>query len=122
MGIPPDKKGKPPNAKIDIAGLKRLFILARKRPVGCAVGLTVDGKAKIMLHKVKKPKAILRDLIEQFGDLKNSRWGTVEVDENEKPKLILLTLNRSIPGLDIRLKKAIKGTGFTRVEVRTDQD
>jgi hypothetical protein len=122
MGIPPNEKGKPPIAKIDIAGLKRLFTLARKRQVGCAVGLTVDGKARIMLHKVKKPKAILRDLTEQFGDLKSLRWGTVEVDENEKPKQILLTLNRSIPGLDIRLKKIIKGTGFTQVEVRSDQD
>jgi len=121
MGMPPNTKNEGPPAKIDIGKLKRLFILARKQKVGCAVGLTVDGKAMVMLHKIKKPKAILKDLMDQFGDLKNPRWGTAEVDEKQNPRLIMLTLNRSSPGLENRLKKTIKGTGFTHIEVRSDQ-
>ncbi len=101
------------------ADMKRLLMKSKAEPVNCAVGL--HGKlAVMMLHKIKQPKALSKDLEKQFDDLKNPRWGTAFVDTDDDPKLVILTLNRAASGLGQKLRKTLKGTGFSKVRIKLE--
>jgi hypothetical protein len=56
----------------------------------------------------------------EYGPLKNLRWGKAEVDVDADPKLVVLILNKPAPGMARRLKKTLKGTGFTKIEIRNE--
>ncbi|MBV8913217.1 MAG: hypothetical protein JOZ05_09290 [Acetobacteraceae bacterium] len=104
---------------MDLADMKRLLVRSKTEPVNVAVG--VDGKnAVLLLHKVKQPKAVSKDLEAKFKDLKNPRWGTAFVDTDADPKLVVLTLNRSASGMGQKLKKTLKGTGFSKVRIQLE--
>jgi len=103
--------------EIDKSELKKLLVRSKKEPVNCAVGLAADGSAVIMLDKIKQPRAVLRKMEEEYGDIKNGRWGTAEVDTDVDPKLVVLTINKTASGIARKLKKTLKGTTFTKVRV-----
>ena len=104
---------------MDKGAMKILLGKSKTEPVNCAVGQS--GKIAVMLlHKIKQPKALSKDLEKQFDDLKNGRWGTASVDMEEDPKLVILTLNRAAPGIAAKLRKTLKGTGFSKVEIRME--
>lgn len=104
---------------MELADLKRLLMKSKAEPVNVAVGLS--GKtAVMMLHKMKQPRAVSKDLEGKFKDLKTPRWGTAFVDTDEDPKLVILTLNRAGGGLGRRLKKTLKGTGFSKVRIQLE--
>jgi len=103
---------------MDVGEMKRLLTKSKTEPVNVAVGQ--DGKnAVMMLHKMKQPKAVSKDLEGKFKDLKNARWGTAFVDTDD-PKLVILTLNRAASGLGAKLKKTLKGTGFSKVRIQLE--
>jgi len=104
---------------MDVGEMKRLLTKSKSEPVNVAVGQ--DGKnAVMMLHKMKQPKAVSKDLEGKFKDLKNARWGTAFVDIDDDPKLVILTLNRAASGLGAKLKKTLKGTGFSKVRIQLE--
>ncbi len=109
-----------PDGGIDKAEIKKLLIRSKKEPVNCAVGLDKSAQAVISLHKIKQPRAVLKDLEDDFGVVKNPRWGTASVDVDTDPKLVILTLNKSAPGFARKMKKTLKGTGFVKVMIRLD--
>jgi len=103
---------------MDVGEMKRLLTKSKTEPVNVAVGQ--DGKSAVMmLHKMKQPKAVSKDLEGKFKDLKNARWGTAFVDTDD-PKLVILTLNRAASGLGAKLKKTLKGTGFSKVRIQLE--
>jgi hypothetical protein len=102
---------------IDPAELKKMLIRSKKEPVNCAVGMDKNQQALIMLHRTKQPRALVKELEKTGGDLKNPRWGSAFVDVDDNPKLVILTLNKSAPGLARKMKTTLKGTGFSKVRV-----
>jgi len=104
---------------MDVADMKRLLTKSKTEPVNVAVGQ--DGKnAVMMLHKIKQGKAVSKELETKFKDLKNPRWGTAFVDIDDDPKLVILTLNRAASGMGAKLKKTLKGTGFSKVRIQLE--
>ena len=104
---------------MDVGEMKRLLTKSKSEPVNVAVGQ--DGKnAVMMLHKMKQPKAVSKELEGKFKDLKNARWGTAFVDVDDDPKLVILTLNRAASGMGAKLKKTLKGTGFSKVRIQLE--
>ena len=102
---------------IDKAEVKKLLIQSKREPVSCAVGLGPDQQALIMLHKVKQPRALAKELEKNYGEIKNPRWGTAFVDIDDDPKLVIVTLNKPSSGLARKLKKALTGTGFSKLRI-----
>ncbi len=107
----------PAKPEIDKADLKKLLTRSKKEPVNCAIGLASDSSALIMLDKIKQPRAVARKLEDEYSDVKNQRWGTASVDIDADPKLVLLTINKPAPGFARKMKKTLRGNGFTKVRV-----
>src|SRR3954453_9081947 len=104
---------------MDVADMRRLLSKSKTEPLNVAVGL--DGKnAVMMLHKTKQPKGVSKDLEGNFDALKNARWGTAFVYIDADPKLVILTLNRAASGIGAKLKKTLKGTGFSKVRIQLE--
>ena len=108
-------------AAMEKGELKKLLSKTGKnQPVSCAVAQG-DGKTSapglILLDKVKGPKAVLKELQQEFPEAKNERFGTALVDHDENPKLVKLTINKAISGMAKRLVKALKGTGYNKVQI-----
>ncbi|WP_187830082.1 hypothetical protein [Siccirubricoccus phaeus] len=108
-----------PNIGMDMDKLKQLLRLSKKEPVSCAVaGNTNDATmAFILLDKVKAPKAVSGQLDKENPKNFNLRWGTVVVDTDIDPKLVTFTLNKNVTGMAKKLKKTLKGTGYTKVVI-----
>ena len=104
---------------MDKADMKKLLTRSKKEPVNCAVALSKDA-ALMLLDKIKQPKALVKALQKDFPDAKAPRWGQAFVDVDENPKLVILTLNAAAPGIARKLKKSLKGTGFSKVEIRLE--
>jgi hypothetical protein len=102
---------------MDVADLKRLLIRSKKEPVNCAIGLSKDGMPKIHVDKMKQPRACLALLTKDHGSLKMPGFGSVHVDVDEDPKMVILTLNKPAPGFGRKFKKGLKGTGFTKITI-----
>ncbi|HYZ60949.1 MAG TPA: hypothetical protein VE650_00730, partial [Acetobacteraceae bacterium] len=105
---------------METAEIKKLLTQSKKEPVNCAVGVTKDGLAQVLLHKTKNPRALLKELEADAGKLATPAFGSAFVDVDEDPKLVILTLNKAPSGISKRLKKAMGGTGFTKVEIRNE--
>ena len=104
---------------MDRAEMKQLLSVARKKPVNCAVAKPNKGQmALVLMDKVRPAKSLVKDLQDQFADMKNPRWGTVSIDAKEDPRLAVFELNKPFPGLERRLVKTLKGTGVSAVDVK----
>ncbi|MCO6415606.1 hypothetical protein JYK14_05360 [Siccirubricoccus sp. KC 17139] len=108
-----------PNIGMDIDKLKQLLRLSKKEPMNCAVaGNSADASmAFILLDKVKAPKAVSAMLDKENPKNFNLRWGTAVVDTDIDPKLVTFTLNKNVTGMAKKLKKTLKGTGYTKVVI-----
>jgi hypothetical protein len=102
---------------MEIADLKKLLIRSKREPVNCAIGLSKDGVPKIHVDKIKKPRACLAELTKSHGSLKMPGFGSMHVDVDEDPKLVILTLNKPAPGFGRKFKKGLRGTGFTKIMI-----
>jgi len=107
-------------AGLDKAELKKFLKMSRKRgPMNMAFAIGGDGKAIIQIEKIKPPRTIERTLKSDAPDSKNHRFGTVYVDP-EEPKLAQFVVNKAGGGLARRLIVQLKGTGFTKVKLLTE--
>ena len=136
MAQPPASGGKPkaPGDKADDQpepgaetgmqkrDLKRLLVRARRKPVQCALG---QGDSEggsvglVLLHPRRPGRALLKDLKEQFPGMSRPAFGTASVDADGDANLVVFNVNKSQPGLDRKLMKSIRGTGFKRVSMET---
>jgi hypothetical protein len=107
------------NFGMDTADMKKLLIVSKRQPVHCGVGMTKDGVV-LLMDKIKTPRLLVKDLEKQLPDMKSPHWGTAVVDTDVDPRLVILTLNKAAPGMARRMKKTLKGTGFTKVEIRLE--
>jgi hypothetical protein len=99
--------------------LKKMLRLARKKPMRAAFALDGQGKAIIVLHKRKQPRALAKDLKDQAPDSKNHRFGMVHIDP-ENPKVACFTVNKAAGGMARKLVIALKGTGCPKVQIILD--
>ena len=104
---------------MDKSDMKKMLMVSKKQPVNCAVGMTKTGVV-LMMDKIKQPKAVLKELEKKFADMKQPHWGSAVVDMETDPKLVVLTLNKAAPGMARRMRKTLKGTGFSKVEIRLE--
>jgi len=103
---------------MDKADMKRVLAAANTAPVNCALAEPKEGSlALLLLHKLKQPKALEKELQGQFPASKNLRFGTAIVDPEADPKLVKFIINKTVSGMGRRLVKTLKGTGFTKVEI-----
>jgi hypothetical protein len=105
---------------MELAQLKKLLKKSRSAPVSCAMAQG-DGKTNalglLVLHHVKQPKALVKDLEKQFPDAKNPRFGTAFIAVDEDPKQVNFFINRPISGMARKLAKTLKGTGYSKVQI-----
>src|SRR3954454_12258822 len=107
-------------AGLDKAELKKFLKMSRKRgPMNMALAIGGDGKAIIQIEKMKQPRTIERTLKTDAPDSKNHRFGTVYVDP-EEPKLAQFIVNKAIGRMARKLIVQLKGTGFTKVKLLTE--
>lgn len=106
--------------QMDKAEIKKLLSASKQQPVNCAIGIGKDPEPLINLHKTKQPRALLQELEKSSGGLKTPCFGTAMVDTDKDAKLVILSVNKGVSGLGRKLKKTLKGTGFSKVEIRLD--
>lgn len=97
--------------------LKALLRKSKTEPVNCAVAASGDDRTLglIYLDKVKAPKAVSGVLEKAHKTATLVRWGKAEVDTDIDAKLVTFTLNKNVNGLGKKLRKSLKGTGYTKV-------
>lgn len=103
----------------DKAELKKWLKRAADGPIHMAFALGGDGRAVVMLDKLKQPRALDKALKEGLDGAKNHRFGTVEIDPDE-PKVVRFIVNKAVGGFARKLAIALKGTGFKKVMILTD--
>jgi hypothetical protein len=110
-----------PQMAMEKADLKQLLVKSKKEPVNCAVAQSKDPAfALVLLHKIKQPKALSKQLEGDFKDAKNHRWGTAFVDVDDNPKLVVFRLNKPAPGMARKLAKSLKPVGFPKARLEFD--
>lgn len=101
------------------AELKRMLKFASDEPVRVAFALGGDGKAILVMDRRKPARTLEKELKEAVPDSKNHRFGTAAVDAAQ-PKLVKFMVNKQAGGVARKLVVALKGTGFSKVEVGTE--
>ena len=110
-----------PNAGMDKAEMRKLLARSKDGGMNCAVGVGKDQQAMLLLHKTKAGPALVKELEKAAGGaLKSPAHGTALVDTDQDPKLVVLTLNKAPSGIGAKLKKTLKGTGFTKAMIKLD--
>jgi hypothetical protein len=107
-----------PNTGMKKQEMTNLLKKSKKEPVNCAFAQGAEANvALLLLDKIKGSKSIEKDLVKQFPDAKNARWGSAFVDMDDDPKLVKFRVNNRAPGAAKRLVKTLKKTGFTKVVI-----
>lgn len=109
------------NTGMSKGDMKKLLVHSKEEPVGCAIG-TGDNAAYglMLLSKMRSGVALEKTLKSEFSDAKNTRFGSAFVDVDDNPKLVKLRINRAVSGVAKKLVKTLKGTGFNKVVIVTD--
>jgi hypothetical protein len=109
------------NTGMEKGEMKRLLAKSKKEPVNCALGQGDDNTtALLLLDKVKAGKSVEKELTKQFPDAKNTRFGTAVVDVDVDPKKVIFTVNKPVSSMARKLVKTLKGTGFSKAEIRLE--
>lgn len=105
--------------------MKRMLIRSRRVAVGAAIGqgdVKSGGRALVLLDRTMPPRQLMKTLKDQFPTASKLCFGKASVDPDADPKLVTFRMNRRAPGLDRRLRKTLKGTGFNKVAIETGKD
>ncbi len=101
---------------MDTTEEKKLLIMAKRRFVYCAVASgygDTRGFALFLLDRTVKPRQLATELSEEFEEARNIRFGIVSTDR----KTVKLELNKPALGLEKKIVRSLKGTGFTKAEI-----
>jgi hypothetical protein len=96
--------------------VKKLLTSAKRRLVYCAIASgygETRGFALFLLDRTVRPKQLTGELLEEFEDARGIRFGVVSTDR----KTVKLELNKLAPGLEKKIIRSLKGTGFTKAEI-----
>lgn len=100
--------------------IKRLLRLSQGGdPIFMALALDANGKAIIRVDRRRQPRALEKELKEADPDSRNHRFGTMSADP-AKPKTVQFKVNKAASGLARKLVVALKGTGYNKVEISSD--
>ena len=105
--------------------MKKLLLRAQREPVNCALAqgpADAGSLGLLLLDKTRPPKALAADLKKQFPDARKPCFGTVSVNPDETPKVAVFAVNKPPFGLDRKLRKTLRGTGFKKVQVEKGGD
>ena len=109
------------NTGMSKADMKKMLAHAKESPVSCAVGQGDNAAMGLLvMHRTKPERAMEKILKDDFPEAKNVRFGTAFVNVDENPKLVKIKLNRAVSGIARRLIKTLKGTGFSKVVIVTE--
>lgn len=101
---------------MDTTEEKKLLIMAKRKFVYCAVASgygDMRGYALFLLDRTVKPRQLATELSEEFEEARNIRFGIVSIDR----KTVKLELNKAALGLEKKVVRTLKGTGFTKAEI-----
>ena len=119
------EKDEPPQAQPGDTGMekrdmKKLLKRSQSEPVSCAIAqgdAKSGGPGLILMDKIRLPKELVRELKEKFPTMRTPAFGTASVDVEADAKLVTFKMNKRIPGLDRRVRKSLKGTGYSKVSI-----
>ncbi len=105
---------------MEMQDLKKLLLRSRREKVNCAMAqgdAQSGGLGLILMDRAKPPKAVLSELKKQFPTARTPCFGKASIDMDLDPKQVTFQMNKRIPGLDRKVRKTLKGTGFTKVVI-----
>ncbi len=103
------------------AEMKKILTFAKEAPVKCAIGQGDNAALGLLvMHRTKNERALEKELKDGFPSAKNTRFGSAFINVEENPKLVRFTLNRAVSGMARKLIKTLKGTGYTKVIIGTE--
>jgi hypothetical protein len=111
----------PNKLAMDVTEEKKLLIASKRRSIYCAVASgygDTRGFALILMDRVKKPKQLADELSKSFDQARNIRFGVISIDR----KTVKLELNRASPGIDKKLIRSLRGTGFSEAEGKSAEE
>jgi hypothetical protein len=120
----PEKPEDGDGTGMDRQAMKKMLALSRREPLNAAIGIgdaQNGGRGLLLIDKIMPPKEVMKTLKEQFPKGSKFCFGSVSVDMQTDRKLVKLSMNKRIPGIDRRLRRTLKGTGYSKVEIQTGQ-
>jgi len=104
-----------PDIGMDRKKFMELLGKAKHDEVHCALGLSKPGVV-FNLDKSKSPSSLLTELKSKCSDLKNPNFGTFAIGGKDH-RTVVLKLEKPAQGLAAKVKKALAGTGYSKVEI-----
>jgi hypothetical protein len=105
-----------PDIGMDRKKFMELLGKAKQGEVHCALGLSKPGVV-FNLDKTKSPSSLLTELKSKCSDLKNPNFGTFAIGGKDH-RTVVLQLEKPAQGMAAKVKKALAGTGYSKVEIR----
>jgi len=105
-----------PDIGMDRKKFMELLGKAKQGEVHCALGLSKPGVV-FNLDKSKSPSSLLTELKGKCSDLKNPNFGTFAIGGKDH-RTVVLQLEKPAQGMAAKVKKALAGTGYSKVEIR----
>jgi hypothetical protein len=110
------------------AEMKPLLKLSRRRSVSCAVALTRDRQAVVLLHRRLKPRKLLAELKQKARvsgmdlDTATVRFGRAVVDGASDSAEVTFTVNKAPPGpMRMLMLPQMRSAGYQRCEFVVDE-
>jgi hypothetical protein len=104
-----------PDIGMDRKKFIELLGKAKHGEVNCAIGLSKPGVV-FNLDKAKSASSLLTELKSKCSDLKNPNLGTFAIGGKDN-RTVVLKLEKPAQGLAAKVKKALAGTGYSKVEI-----
>lgn len=132
MAVKPRAAAEAPNGADGImptAALRLLLATSKQKPVGCAVALTKDKEAILLLHRTMRPKKVMAELRKQAAaakvdlDLTTLRFGRATVDGASDSQCVNVSVNKQVPnanGFEMKLRERVKPAGYKRCSLTVD--
>ena len=110
------------------AELKPLLRLCRRRPLSCAICMTKDGAAVVLMNRRIKPRKVMAQMRRDAKDmalplnLPTLRFGRASVEGGSDSQKVTFTVNKLAPGaMDRALLLILRPAGYQRCEVIVDE-
>lgn len=117
------------DAIMPAAAMRPLLNTSKQKPVSCAVALTKDKDAILLLHRTMRPRKVMAELRKQASaakvdlDLTTLRFGRATVDGASDSQCVNISTNKEVPnanGFEMKLRERLKPAGFKRCSLTVD--
>ena len=110
------------------AELKPLLRLSRRRPLACAICMTKDNEAVLLVDRRIKPRKVMAQMRRDAKDsdialnLPTLRFGRAAVDGGSDSQKVTFTVNKLVPGAMSRaLLLLLRPVGYQRCDIVVDE-